>query len=216
MPFVDSADVRRQLDAVDYLVDEGLATALYFALALKQPLLLEGEPGVGKTTAAKALARALDAPLIRLQCYEGLTVSEALYEWNYQRQLLAIRLAESRQEKLTDADLFTEEFLHLFSRLRECCATRRAGPIEPPRDFAPTNFLRAQISSSFHAVQERVDRAWTQMVSVSLQLLDYAEAENRLLACVIKNMNADKSRQKFLIPLAPKFSQPHILIIDSR
>ncbi len=84
-----------RLDAVDYLVDEGLATALYLALALGQPLLLEGEPGVGKTAAAKALARALDTPLIRLQCYEGLTVGEALYEWNYQRQLLAIRLAES-------------------------------------------------------------------------------------------------------------------------
>ncbi len=103
--------VKEALDQLDYLVDEGLATAIYLSLALAQPLLLEGEPGVGKTTAAKALARALGTPLLRLQCYEGLTSAEALYEWNYQRQLLAIRLAESRGESIDDADLFTEEFL---------------------------------------------------------------------------------------------------------
>ena len=76
-----------------------------------QPILLEGEPGVGKTQAAIALAAALDSPLLRLQCYEGLTAAEALYEWNYPRQLLAIRLAESRGEALRDADLFTDDYL---------------------------------------------------------------------------------------------------------
>jgi MoxR-like ATPase len=75
------------------------------------PLLLEGEPGVGKTAAARVLARSLDVPLVRLQCYEGLSAAEALYDWNYQRQLLAIRLAESHGEKLTEADLFSEEYL---------------------------------------------------------------------------------------------------------
>jgi MoxR-like ATPase len=127
-PMVDSDDVRRRLDEIDYLVDEGMATALFLALALEQPLLLEGEPGVGKTTAAKALAQALGAPLVRLQCYEGLTASEALYEWNYQRQLLAIRLAESRQTTLDDADLFTAEFLQERPILK---AIRAVGPVAP-------------------------------------------------------------------------------------
>ncbi len=124
----DSEEVRRRLDELDYLVDDGLATALYLAMTLEQPLLLEGEPGVGKTAAAKALAKALGGPLIRLQCYEGLSASEALYEWNYQRQLLAIRLAEARHESLADADLFTEEFLQERAILK---AVRATGPVAP-------------------------------------------------------------------------------------
>ncbi|GAA4209774.1 AAA family ATPase [Actinocatenispora rupis] len=122
------AELADRMDSVGYLVDEGLATALFFAVRLGQPVLLEGEPGVGKTTAAKALAQALDTALIRLQCYEGLTASEALYEWNYQRQLLAIRLAESRGERLRDADLFTAEFLSDRPILQ---AIRYAGPRPP-------------------------------------------------------------------------------------
>jgi MoxR-like ATPase len=126
--FTDAAEVQRRLDEIDYLVDEGTASALFFALTLGQPLLLEGEPAVGKTAAAKALARVLGTPLIRLQCYEGLTASESLYEWNYQRQLLAIRLAESHHERLTDADLFTEEFLQERPILK---AIRHPGPVPP-------------------------------------------------------------------------------------
>jgi MoxR-like ATPase len=126
--FADIDDVRSRLDGIDYLVDEGLATAMFLALTLGRPLLLEGEPGVGKTAAAKALAEALNTPLIRLQCYEGLTVSEALYEWNYQRQLLSIRLAESHHENLRDADLFTEEFLQSRPILQ---AIRYDGPTPP-------------------------------------------------------------------------------------
>ncbi|TWP33685.1 AAA family ATPase [Leekyejoonella antrihumi] len=110
-PPADPGEVRDLFDAVDYLADEGTSTALFLALELQLPLLLEGEPGVGKTAAAQALATVLGAPLIRLQCYEGLTAQEALYDWNYQRQLLSIRLTESQHQTLSDADLFREEFL---------------------------------------------------------------------------------------------------------
>ena len=109
LPDVDA--LRDGLDAVDYLADEGTVTALFCAARLRQPVLIEGEPGVGKTQAAKSLAQVLQTPLVRLQCYEGIDLAEALYEWNYPRQLLSIRLAEARGETLAEADLFGEEFL---------------------------------------------------------------------------------------------------------
>ncbi len=109
--FADVDDVIRRFDAHDYLLDLGTASAIYLAVTLGRPLLLEGEPGVGKTTAAKTLAAVLDTPLLRLQCYEGLTAAEALYDWNYQRQLLSIRLAEAKGAGIDEADLYTEEYL---------------------------------------------------------------------------------------------------------
>ncbi len=107
----DVAALDAALRGVGYLADQGLATALFCAARLPQPILLEGEAGVGKTEAAKALASALGTPLIRLQCYEGIDAGEALYEWNYTRQLLSIRLAEARGDHLSDADMFTADFL---------------------------------------------------------------------------------------------------------
>ena len=107
----DVATLLAGLDGQGYLADEALGTSLFLAARMGQPILLEGEPGVGKTAAAQALAAALDTPLLRLQCYEGLTSAEALYEWNYPRQLLAIRLAEARGADVSEADLFSAEFL---------------------------------------------------------------------------------------------------------
>jgi len=107
----DIESLRQRLGEVDYLADAGLATALFLSLRLPQPLLLEGEAGVGKTEAAKALAAALGTELIRLQCYEGIDSSEALYEWNYPRQLLRIRSSEATGERFEEEELFGREFL---------------------------------------------------------------------------------------------------------
>ncbi len=104
------AALRKEL----YVADRGLAMSVYLALQLRRPLFLEGEAGVGKTEVAKALSSALGARLIRLQCYEGLDVSQAVYEWNYSRQLLHIRLLEASggvDRKDAESELFSEEFL---------------------------------------------------------------------------------------------------------
>ncbi len=102
------------LAAGDYVADRSLATALHLSLALKRPLFLEGEAGVGKTEIAKVLAETLKRRLIRLQCYEGLDVASAVYEWNYPRQMVEIRLAEATgeaQRETLDEDIFSQKFL---------------------------------------------------------------------------------------------------------
>ena len=121
----DVETLAQRLGAVDYLVDEGLATSMYLSLRLPQPLLLEGEAGVGKTEAGKSLAAVLDTPLIRLQCYDGIDAAEALYEWNYPRQLLSIRLADASGTKLSEEELFGSDYLIRRPLLR---ALEHAGP----------------------------------------------------------------------------------------
>lgn len=111
MPFNSIDQLQQAMLGENYVADRGLATAVYLALKLKRPLFLEGEPGVGKTEVAKVLSKLLDTRLIRLQCYEGLDINQAVYEWNYTRQMLHIRLVEARGEYASDEELFGREFL---------------------------------------------------------------------------------------------------------
>src|SRR3569832_1774832 len=101
------------MEEESYITDRAMATAVYLAMALRKPLLIEGHPGVGKTEVTKVLARALDTQLIRLQCYEGLDVTTALYEWNKPKQLLHIKLDEGSSRSLAEreASIFSEPFL---------------------------------------------------------------------------------------------------------
>jgi MoxR-like ATPase len=114
-----------------YIAERSLATTVFLALELRRPLLLEGEAGVGKTELAKVLARSLGAPLIRLQCYEGLDVNTAVYEWNYPRQMLEIRLMEARGDiaHATAHDIFGSEFLLKRPLLQALEATDGVAPV---------------------------------------------------------------------------------------
>ena len=120
--------VQRAMSEHGYITDRATATAAHLAIALRKPLLIEGPPGVGKTEVAKVLARVLDTELIRLQCYEGLDVATALYEWNYPKQLLHIKLGETSGESIREreAQIFSEAFLLERPLLRAIRATRRA------------------------------------------------------------------------------------------
>ena len=120
------------LEQQAYIADRGLATSVYLALKLQRPLLLEGEAGVGKTEVAKVLASALQTELIRLQCYEGLDISHAVYEWNYARQLLEIRLMEASggvDRHTATRQLFTEEFLIQRPLLRALSSAGERSPV---------------------------------------------------------------------------------------
>ena len=127
----------------DYLADEGLATVVFLALELQRPLLLEGQPGVGKTEVAKVLARWTGGPLIRLQCYEGIDVAQAVYEWDYTRQLLHLRTAEAtgraggRDVESLEDELYDERFLVRRPLLQ--AVTPTAGPPRRSRTSSTTS-----------------------------------------------------------------------------
>jgi len=111
LPFGSVDELHDALRGERYLADRGLSTAIYLAVSLDKPLLLEGEAGVGKTEVAKVLASLLGRQLIRLQCYEGIDASQALYEWNYSRQLIAVRAMQDVTAEAHVEDLFGPEFL---------------------------------------------------------------------------------------------------------
>ncbi len=121
--------LQETLHAYNYVAERGLATAIYLATRLRRPLFLEGEAGVGKTEVAKVLATLFDTELIRLQCYEGLDINHAVYEWNYTRQILHLRLLEARGERPTEEELFDETFLLKRPLLQAIETTRQKPPV---------------------------------------------------------------------------------------
>lgn len=130
MPSFSSIDaIQQALQQHSYIAERGLATAIFLALKLQRPLFLEGEAGVGKTAVAKVLAQILDTELIRLQCYEGLDVHQAVYEWNYTRQMLHIRLLEAHHEKVNETELFGPDFLLRRPLLQAIESKRREPPV---------------------------------------------------------------------------------------
>ena len=104
-------NLQEDLFRADYVADQGLSSTLLLMTRLQRPLLVEGDAGVGKTEIARALSRTFNCPLIRLQCYEGLDVNSAVYEWNYQHQLLSIKIQEGKNSSTSEKDIFSEEFL---------------------------------------------------------------------------------------------------------
>lgn len=123
------AEVAAALADHDYVADVGLATAIFLALRLQRPLLLEGEAGVGKTEVAKVLARWTGGELVRLQCYEGIDVAQAVYEWDYSRQLLHLRAAEASGGPVDEDALYSERFLVRRPLLRAVAGTGTAPPV---------------------------------------------------------------------------------------
>lgn len=164
-PAADPEELRAALGAHGYLADAGLATAIYLAIVLRRPLLLEGEAGVGKTEVAKALSRWTGGELVRLQCYEGIDVSQAVYEWDYSRQLLHLRAAEARgtvSGQGIGAEVEDELYSERFLVRRPLLAA--IAPLDPATGRAPAVLL-----------VDEVDRADDEFEAFLLEILsDYS------------------------------------------
>ena len=141
----------------DYLADEGLATSIFLALRLQRPLLLEGEAGVGKTEVAKVLARWTGGELLRLQCYEGIDAAQAVYEWDYSRQLLHLRAVEASGAEVVEDELYSERFLVKRPLLRALAPERHACRrcCWSTRSTAPTTSSRRSCSRSSRTGRSR-------------------------------------------------------------
>jgi MoxR-like ATPase len=136
-------ELEQSLTVAGYIPERGLTVSTHLAMQMGRPLFLEGEPGVGKTEVAKVLATITGGELIRLQCYEGLDASHALYEWDYARQMLAIRVSESRGDKVDVGDIMSEEFITerpLLKALRASSDSRRAVLLIDELDRADEEF----------------------------------------------------------------------------
>jgi MoxR-like ATPase len=173
-------EVAKGLADHDYLADEGLATSIFLAMRLRRPLLLEGEAGVGKTEVAKVLARWTGGELVRLQCYEGIDAAQAVYEWDYSRQLLHLRAVEASHEKVDEDELYSERFLVKRPLLR---ALAHDGPVPPVLLIDEVD----RADDEFEAFLLEILSDW----SISVPELGVVRAEEPPIAILTSNRTRD-------------------------